>query len=67
MKVSNDPVALLCRKSIQFDGPKAVSEKETRNVMSVFVALRGYVWVETIHQIPSGRLGKGMRMLEQIS
>ena len=31
------------------------------------VALRGYVWVESIHQIPSGRLGNGMRILEQIS
>ena len=38
MKVSNDPVALLCRKSIQFDGQKAVSEKETRNTMSAFVS-----------------------------
>ena len=32
-----------------------------------FEALRGYVWVESIHQIPSGRLGNGMRILEQIS
>lgn len=33
----------------------------------IFLALRGYVWVESIHQIPSGRLGNGMRILEQIS
>lgn len=38
MKVSNDPVALLCRKSIQFDGQIAVSEKETRNAVSAFVS-----------------------------
>ena len=33
----------------------------------LYLALRGYVWVESIHQIPSGRLGNGMRILEQIS
>ena len=34
---------------------------------TIFEALRGYVWVESIHQIPPGRLGNGMRILEQIS
>ena len=44
--------------------PRLVKNKE---FPQEFSALRGYVWVESIHQIPSGRLGNGMRILEQIS
>lgn len=36
-------------------------------VLDLFLALRGYVWVELPLQIPSGRFGNGMRTLEQIS
>lgn len=36
-------------------------------IADLLEALRGYVWVESIHQIPSGRFGNGMRILEQIS